>query len=223
MESLINQMDKYSSRNLMLSFSQYTTCLTAGCLPKDSQLRERLINLYMRLGLCRTINRSLDFLTCLHRCKLYGLGDQEKNSTTRLLTLLTNISQLIYYPSESIAWLCEAQVFKRSSQLFRAISLSCWLISIIISIIINTIKFRKLHRQLNAERKTKQQSSGIMNSACLTELYKTMLGLVNSLCFLLNCIHWFPYKILWSGKLPLFVVGFNGTLATLCSGIQSAI
>ena len=32
------------------------------------------MNLYARISLCRTINRSLDYAACLSRVRKYGLG-----------------------------------------------------------------------------------------------------------------------------------------------------
>jgi len=51
--------------------------------------------------------------------------------------MASNLCDLIYYPTESIAWLYEANVFgpNRSSRPFRLVSLMCWLSNIIISII----------------------------------------------------------------------------------------
>jgi len=49
----------------------------------------------------------------------------------------SSLCDLIYYPSECIAWLYEGNVFgpNRSSRPFRLVSLMCWLSNIIISII----------------------------------------------------------------------------------------
>lgn len=58
----------------------------------------------------------------------------------------------------------------------------------------------------------------------VTEMYKCILTLVNNFCFLLNCIHWLSIPgFLWSGKLPVFMVGLCGTLATLCNIIKMTI
>ena len=74
MDSLATQLELNSMRNMLLSFSQYSACLTAGCLPADNKWRENLMNLYARLSLCRTVNRSLDYFSCLSRVRKYGFG-----------------------------------------------------------------------------------------------------------------------------------------------------
>jgi hypothetical protein len=74
MDLLATQFELNSTRNIFLSLSQYSTCLTAGCLPEKSKLRENLMNLYARISLCRTINRSLDYFACLSRVRKYGFG-----------------------------------------------------------------------------------------------------------------------------------------------------
>ena len=157
MDLLSTQLERNSARNLLLSFSQYSACLTAGCLRNDSQWRENLMNLYARISLCRTINRSVDYVSCLTRLRSYGLGyqvtvllvygdlthrhrsvqDRASSSVTRCLTLANNFCDLLYYPAECLAWLCEGNVFgpNRSSRPFRLVSLGCWLANIFISII----------------------------------------------------------------------------------------
>lgn len=37
------------------------------------------MNLYARISLCRTINRSLDYAACLSRVRKYGLGRHVRN------------------------------------------------------------------------------------------------------------------------------------------------
>ncbi|CAF0919856.1 unnamed protein product [Adineta steineri] len=229
MDLLASQLELNSSRNLFLCFSQYSACLTAGCLPTNSKWRENLLNLYARISLCRTINRSLDYFACLSRIRKYGLGQNDLASPrlTRLLTLTNSLCDLIYYPAECIAWLCEANVFgaNRSSRPFRLLSLACWLSNIIISIIGNTLKLIKYKKLLKAKRNKHEHTtdkSSLMTP--LSEMYKCMLTLVNNFCFLLNCVHWLAIPgFLWSGKLPVFMVGLCGTLATLCNIIKMLI
>lgn len=74
MDLLATQFELNSMRNIFLSLSQYSTCLTAGCLPNGNKWRENLMNLYARISLCRTVNRSLDYCACLSRVRKYGLG-----------------------------------------------------------------------------------------------------------------------------------------------------
>lgn len=71
---MAKNMESYAMRNMFLSMSQYSACLTAGCLSEKSKIRENLMNLYSRLSLCRTINRSLDYFGCLSRIRAYGFG-----------------------------------------------------------------------------------------------------------------------------------------------------
>ncbi|UJR27492.1 hypothetical protein I4U23_008776 [Adineta vaga] len=141
---------------------------------------------------------------------------------TRLLTLVNSLCDLIYYPAECIAWLCEANVFgsNRSSRPFRLVSLICWLTNILVSIIGNTLKLIQYRRSLKSKR-TKDDKSLIMP---LSDVYKCILTLINNFCFLINCVHWLTIPgFLWSGKISVFMVGFCGTLATLCNIIKMSI
>lgn len=79
MDFLATQFELNSGRNIFLCLSQYSTCLTAGCLPESNKWRENLMNLYARISLCRTINRSLDYAACLSRVRKYGLGRHVKS------------------------------------------------------------------------------------------------------------------------------------------------
>lgn len=55
-------------------------------------------------------------------------------------------------------------------------------------------------------------------------MYKCMLTLLNNFCFFLNCIHWLAIPgLLWSGKVPVFVVGLSGTIATICNIVKMAL
>ncbi|CAF1008853.1 unnamed protein product [Rotaria sordida] len=224
-----NQLELNSSRNTLLCLSQYSVCLTAGCLSEKNKWRENLMNLYARISLCRTINRSLDYFACLSRIRKYGLGQNDSLSShlNRLLTLVGNLCDFVYYPAECIAWLCEANVFgiNRSSRPFRLVSLICWLSNIVISIIKNTIQLIKYKKLLKAERNKDGNSKEIRSPMVpLSEMYKCMLTLLNNFCFFLLCIHWLAIpKFLWSGKLPVFMVGLCGTLATICNIVKMAL
>jgi hypothetical protein len=74
MDSLASQFELNSTRNIFLCLSQYSACLTAGCLPANSKWRENILNLYARISLCRTVNRTLDYIACLSRVRKYGFG-----------------------------------------------------------------------------------------------------------------------------------------------------
>jgi hypothetical protein len=74
MDLLASQLEFNTTRNIFLGLSQYSTCLTAGCLPENSKWRENLLNLCARISLCRTVNRSLDYFACLSRIRKYGFG-----------------------------------------------------------------------------------------------------------------------------------------------------
>lgn len=74
MDQLASQLELNSQRNTFLCLSQYSVCLTAGCLSEQNKWRENLMNLYARISLCRTVNRSLDYVACLSRIRKYGLG-----------------------------------------------------------------------------------------------------------------------------------------------------
>ncbi|CAM4912431.1 unnamed protein product [Rotaria socialis] len=204
MDFLANQLESNSSRNTLLCLSQYSVCLSAGCLSEQNKWRENLLNLYARISLCRTINRSLDYFACLSRVRKYGLGKNDLLLSTfpHLLTLAGNLCDLIYYPAECIAWLCEGNVFgaNRSSRSFRLVSLGCWLSNIIISIIKNSFQLIQYKRLLRAKRNKDGNSKEIRSPMVpLSEMYKCMLTLLNNFCFLLNCVHWLGIPgLLWS-------------------------
>jgi len=186
------------------------------------------MNFYARVSLCRTVNRSLDYVSCLSRIRKYGFGEKDLASTTldRCLKLAGHFFDLIYYPAECIAWLYEANVFgpNRSSRPFRLTSTLCWLANILISVVTNTLKLIQYRRLLKLQSKSKKSSESVSTLVDLSDMYKCMLTLLSNLCFFINCIQWLAIPgLLWSGKLPVFVVGLCGTIASLTNVVKLMI
>ena len=78
MELLAAQLELNSTRNIFLSLSQYSAGFAADCLSDKNQWRTNLVNLYVHINLCRTINRSLDYIASLSRICKYGFGKNVK-------------------------------------------------------------------------------------------------------------------------------------------------
>ncbi|CAF1010227.1 unnamed protein product [Adineta ricciae] len=229
MDTLASQLELNSSRNILLCLSQYSACLAAGCLSEKNKWRENLMNLNARISLCRTVNRSLDYVGCLSRIRKYGFGqnDSTSSSLTRLLTLTNSICDLIYYPAECLACFVNLLVDEHTCFNYRvsSISILCFQIqnTYMFSFDRNTLKLLQYRRLLLVKKWSKDKESPSPLSL-KTEMYKCLLTLTNNFCFLINCVQWLAIPgFLWSGKLSTFTVGFCGTLATLCNIIKMNI
>ncbi|XP_071825596.1 peroxisomal membrane protein 11C-like [Apostichopus japonicus] len=213
MNSTLKLLESHSGRGRILRTVQYGSKMVAGTTFVNEQSRNGLLVLSSQLGLCRTILRLFDDLPMLSYTMSYGLGSQEKSVFIRLITLVQNFTDQLFFPIEHIAWASDAGILKISSARWNNLCVYCWLISLSITITRNLIQLTKL-RQREAKKRSTDASGSVSRKLSPEELW-TSLSIVSELADLAICIHFMPSGFLWSGKLTTFVVGLLGLISSL--------
>lgn len=132
------------------------------------------------------------------------------------LELLGSLSSQLYYPVEHIAWAADLKLISISSYQFWTMAIVLWGISLLVNCIQNIlflIKTTGHQRGKSKHGSTTNTYSG--SDSVRLQRHMAILTVVESLCDLMNAIHWLPNGVLWSGKLPLVWVGLFGTVSSL--------
>ena len=117
---------------------------------------------------------------------------------------------------EHIAWAADLKLLSVSSYQFWTMAVVLWGTSLLVNCIQNILFLIKTTGHQHGKSKQESTNNTYSSSDTLkVQRHMAILTVVESLCDLVNAIHWLPGGVLWSGKLPLFVVGLFGTVSSL--------
>lgn len=211
MDTFLKLLDSHSGRGSILRTVQYGSQMIAGLKWVTPKGKERLLTLSSQLSLCRTILRLFDDLPMLSHSLSYGLGSQEKSIFMRLISVVQNLIDQLFFPIEHIAWASDLGILSISSERWNRWCVYCWFISLSLGIIRNVISLSQL-RIREAKKKDANSSRQVKLSA--EEVFITM-SLLADMADLVIAIHYMPPGFLWSGKLTTFYVGLFGFISSL--------
>lgn len=141
---------------------------------------------------------------------------------------------------EHVAWAAESNLLPLQPTPFWTAAVLLWALSLLTSCLRNMLTLWKLAKEMaslqaqgtpghvsppapsgngNGRKRVTFQdevSSTATRQRVLKQLFlQASLGLVQSVCDLMNAVHWMPSGFLWAGKLPTAWVGVFGTLSSL--------
>ncbi|CAB1314127.1 unnamed protein product [Coregonus sp. 'balchen'] len=127
----------------------------------------------------------------------------EEDSALRLMSVLNNVADQLYYPCEHIAWAADAEIISAKSDK--------WSMRVIML----------LRKKLRKSRQG-DSSEGTVASRCQLrrQVRGEVLSILSSMADLSNAIHWMPPGFLWAGRFPNWLVGLMGTTSSLIGLIQ---
>ena len=134
------------------------------------------------------------------------------------LELLGSLSGQLYYPVEHIAWAADLKLISISSYQFWTMAVVLWGTSLLVNCIQNILFLIQTADHQRGKSKPGSASTGNTYSgsdSLRVQRHMAVLTVVESMCDLMNAINWLPDGILWSGKLPLGLVGLFGTVSSL--------
>ncbi|KAF4789949.1 Peroxisomal membrane protein 11C [Turdus rufiventris] len=181
----------------------YGCQLAGAALPGPAGLPGGLLAASAQLSSCRTALRLFDDLAMLRHSCSYGLGPEGEDALVRLLSVLCNVANQLYYPCEHLAWAADVGIVRAGSQKWWTRSTALWGCALLLSILRSTSSpqsQQKLRAQVKAE-----VLSILMDSADLS-----------------NAIHWLPPGFLWAGRFPPWLVGLLGTISSLVGIYQAS-
>ncbi|XP_069505342.1 peroxisomal membrane protein 11C isoform X2 [Ambystoma mexicanum] len=202
----------------------YGCQLVGGVLVQKTGMKlesgKSLLAVASQLSHCRTVLRLFDDLSMFTYSAQYGLGKKEKDQVVRLLSVLSNMADQLYYPCEHVAWAADAKVIHTKSEKWWTISTALWGISLLLGIV------RSLRVLCVLQRKSRRKPNGESSQTCLRErraqLTSEVLTIISSMADLSNAIHWMPPGFLWAGRFPPWLVGLMGTISSLIGIYQTA-
>ncbi|CAD5122072.1 DgyrCDS10524 [Dimorphilus gyrociliatus] len=199
--------------------------LSFGCLGlagscKPGSLSQQKFGIFAKqLSSARCTFRLFLDLPVLLKTLRYGLGKHEKDPIIRMLDLIANLADQLFFPLEHIAWASDCGLIKIPSAKFWATSIGCWAVSLLSGIL---KCFRQISKLTLSERALHQQFKLTGNdiSDQLNEIRfnknLSLITIAKNLADLINAIHWLPANpYLWSGKLPMKYVGIFGVISTV--------
>ncbi|XP_054459089.1 peroxisomal membrane protein 11C [Anoplopoma fimbria] len=223
-ESLVRLLESYRGRDKVIRTVCYGSQLVGGVLSQKAEtdvsshrLGKRLLLFSAQLSHCRTVLRLFDDLSMLAYSHSYGLGGGEEDTVLRLVSVLTNVADQLYYPCEHIAWAADAELIKVKSDKWWLFSTVLWGTSLLLGIL------RSLRVLLLLKKKLKRNErgrDGHSRSQLRTQMLREVLSVLSSMADLSNAIHWMPPGFLWAGRFPNWLVGLMGTISSLIGLIQ---
>ncbi|KAM9831506.1 amyloid-beta A4 precursor protein-binding family A member 3-like [Neosynchiropus ocellatus] len=224
-ESLVRALESYRGRDKVIRTICYGSQLIGGVLSckADSDvsslsLGKSLLLFSAQLGHCRTVLRLFDDLSMLAYSRSYGLGNGGEDPAVRLISVLTNVTDQLYYPCEHVAWAADTKLIRAKSDTWWLLSNVLWGTSLLLGI------FRSLRILLLLKKKMKkseQEEAGCQHFCQLRkEMQAELLSIISSMADISNSIHWMPQGFLWGGRFPTWLVGLMGTVSSLIMLIQ---
>ncbi|XP_029286329.1 peroxisomal membrane protein 11C [Cottoperca gobio] len=224
-ESLVRLLESYRGRDKVIRTACYGSQLVGGVLSQKAEmdvsshrLGKRLLLFSAQLSHCRTVLRLFDDLSMLAYSQSYGFGGREEDAGVRLLSVLTNVADQIYYPCEHIAWAADAKLIKTKSDNWWLFSTVLWGTSLLLGILRSLRVLLLLKKRL---KKCERDGGGNSSRSQLRrQMRGEVLSILSSTVDLSNAIHWMPPGFLWAGRFPNWLVGLMGTISSLIGFIQ---
>ncbi|CAL9695094.1 unnamed protein product [Knipowitschia caucasica] len=227
MEELVRLLETYRGRDKVIRTACYGAQLVGGVLcrgsspsshgPASLRLGRSLLLLSSQLSQCRTVLRLFDDLSMLAFSHSYGLGSTEKDQCVRWLSVLTNLSDQLYYPCEHVAWAADAGLVPVKSERWWVLSCGLWGTSLLLGIL------RSLRVLLLLKTKLCRETSSLCaeeRSRLQSQLRSELLSVVSNAADLFNAVHWMPPGFLWAGRFPDWTVGLLGSISSVIGLIQ---
>ncbi|KAG8454694.1 hypothetical protein GDO86_001060 [Hymenochirus boettgeri] len=219
---LANVLESYRGRDRVIRTLCYSCQLLGGVLSQKNGTGQNwgksLLIVSSQLNHCRTVLRLFDDVAMFSYSMKYGLGKKEKDSFIRWISVITNISDQLYYPCEHIAWAADSGVIQAKSEKWWMVSTVFWGLSLILGIVKSLRSLLLLRRNNGRHFKGEPpQSRGEIKSQIRSEV----LCILSSISDLVNAIHWMPSGFLWGGCSPTWLVGLMGTLSSLIGIFQA--
>ncbi|XP_007532898.1 peroxisomal membrane protein 11C [Erinaceus europaeus] len=225
LSSLASALESYRGRDRLIRMLGYCCQLVGGVLVAQSPGSDtgtRLLTLSSQLSHCRTVLRLFDDLTMFLYTKQYGLGAQEEDIFVRCVSVLGNAADQLYYPCEHLAWASDAGVLRLDSTRWWTLSTAFWGLSLLLGVARSLWMVVKLRQKLRQPPETligrpPRSPRKVLETQVLAEL----LSLLSNVADLAISVHWLPRGLLWSGRLPPWLLGLLGTISSLLTIYQA--
>lgn len=153
------------------------------------------------------VGKSLNIFNLLIICNVL-FHFQRSDGFLHWSTFVSNLSCLIYYPLEHLAWLADSKLVSFSSNRLWKYAILCWVIYSAIQLMQCLYKLRMIFNNSSKQKLRKEK------------LMVLRLALLQYVCDVLCGLHWMPCGPL-SNKLSDILVGLLGTVSSITRLHQS--
>ncbi|XP_029336252.1 peroxisomal membrane protein 11C isoform X2 [Mus caroli] len=161
--------------------------------PNRSEVGRRLLVVSAQFNHCRTVLRLFDDPAIFVYTKQYGLGTKEEDIFIRWLSVLSNVTDQLYYPCEHIAWAADAKVLRVDSAWWWTLNTALWTLSLLLGAVKALWTMLKLRQKLRSPTGTSaSQLPRSKRRAMEARICSEVLTLLSNLADLANAVHWLP-------------------------------
>ncbi|EDL21906.1 peroxisomal membrane protein 11C isoform 5 [Mus musculus] len=127
----------------------------------------------------------------------------EEDIFIRWLSVLSNVTDQLYYPCEHIAWAADAKVLRVDSAWWWTLNTALWTLSLLLGAVKALWTMLKLRQKLRSPTGTSaSQLPRSKRRAMEARICSEVLTLLSNLADLANAVHWLPRGVLWAGRFP---------------------
>ncbi|XP_014252527.1 peroxisomal membrane protein 11C [Cimex lectularius] len=228
LEDIVVYLESYGGRDRVMRLLYYSAQYISGVSRWES-LNHKLNVFSDQINSCRTVLRLFDDVPMLSYTLSYGLGHSEAwepRAILRILGVMINILDQLYYPLEHIAWAADCKLISIRSSPWWTASSFCWALSMCLMMVKSLLQSRflsslkQLASSLDKNHWTRKLNVPFYDLVSHSQLNKSVTA---TRCFLdfVHAVHWLPSGVLWAGKLKQWQTGALGILSSLLSIYQS--
>ncbi|GIY11105.1 peroxisomal membrane protein 11C [Caerostris extrusa] len=208
MNYILRLLNTYRGRDSIVRTVSYLSLYLSSHTKGSNSRKLQFIS--EELSYCRLIMRLFDDFPMLQYTISYGLGSQEKSVLLRILGVVKNLLDQIYYPVEHVAWAADRKLIKADSSIFYTIGAALWGASSYMSVIRSLIMMSVL------QRKTKGLKNVVLHEKIVAQQLEYLLLACKDAADVVLAIHYLPMEsLLWAGKLTRKEVGLFGTVSSV--------
>ena len=131
-----------------------------------------------------------------------------------MIDLAENLSNLVYYPTEHLAWAADRKLIPLHSEKLWMTTTFLWVFSLSLGIVKAVLHLLQINAQLSQPREGNAEASR-QQKALLKQRWLSLVTIVQCAADLGNAANRLPPGYLWAGKLSTFWAGLCGTVASV--------
>ncbi|XP_015912062.1 peroxisomal membrane protein 11C [Parasteatoda tepidariorum] len=207
MECLNILLNDYVSRDAIIRTCSYASLLLSEYSSKDTSRKLKIIS--TELSYCRLLNRLFDDVSMLKYTLQYGLGSKENGKLLRLISVLLNIVDQLYFPVEHFAWAADKKIIAADSSILYNLSSGLWALSCYLNILRSLLTLSRLESCKN------YSDNELLSQVSRQQLGELLVAFRSSADFVIAISYLPPGTLMWAGKLSTKKIAWCGLLSSI--------
>ncbi|KAG8183810.1 hypothetical protein JTE90_027735 [Oedothorax gibbosus] len=140
----------------------------------------------------------------------YGIGSKDEHAVARVLGVLKNLLDQVYFPVEHMAWAADQKIVKAQSSYFYTFGTILWGLSSYIGIVKSLIMMSVL------QRKTRGVKNVVLHEKIVGKQLELLLLACQEAADFVLAVNYLPAgSLLWAGTLKKREIGLIGTFSSI--------